>query len=205
MKIEFTQEKRGEIERIQREFRNNLSPNEILRATAQGINSALSRSIPRINKRVKAGYNIKQKYLSRVAAVSPKANSTALWGGIKINENRLPVFAFKPKQTGSAISVVIHKGKTVAIRNAFIATMANGHVGVFSRGRYIKRTGFVPGREKTATGKVRITELFTASPFTMGVSKEVAQDVQQFMGNEVTARVHGILTSRVNKITAQNR
>lgn len=37
MKIEFTQEKRGEIERIQREFRNNLSPNEILRATAQGI------------------------------------------------------------------------------------------------------------------------------------------------------------------------
>lgn len=205
MKIEFTQEKRGEIERIQREFRNSLSPNEILRATAQGINSALSRSIPRINKRVKAGYNIKQKYLSRVATVSPKASSVALWGGIKINQNRLPVFAFKPKQIGLAISVAIHKGKTVAIRNAFVATMANGHMGVFSRGRYIKRTGFVPGREKTATGKIRITELYTASPFTMGVSKEVAQDVQQFMGNEVTARVHGILTSRVNKITAQHK
>ncbi len=94
---------------------------------------------------------------------------------------------------------------TVAIRSAFIATMANGHVGVFSRGRYIKRTGFVPGREKTDRGKVRITELFTASPFTMGVNKEVAQDVQQFMGNEVTARVHGILTARVAKIAAQNR
>lgn len=205
MKIEFTQEKRGEIERIQREFRNSLSPNEILRATAQGINSALSRSLPRINKRVKAVYNIKQKYLSRVAVVSPKANSNTLWGGIKINESRLPVFAFKPKQTGSSISVAIHKGKTVAIRHAFIATMANGHVGVFSRGRYIKRSGFVPAREKTDKGKIRITELFTASPFTMGVNKEVAQDVQQFMGNEVTARVHGILTDRVAKITAQNR
>lgn len=204
MKIEFTQEKRGEIERIQHEFRDRLSENEILRATAQGINSALSRSIPRINKRVKAAYNIKQKYLSRVAVVSPKANSTALWGGIKIKEDRLPVFAFKPKQTGSAISVAIHKGKTVVIRRAFIATMANGHTGVFSRGRYVKRTGFVPGREKTATGKVRITELFTASPFTMGVSKEVAHNVQQFMGLELPARVHGILTDRVVKIAAQN-
>ncbi len=205
MKIEFTQEKRGEIERIQREFRNSLSPNEILRATAQGINSALSRSIPRINKRVKTAYNIKQKYLSRVAVISPKANSATLWGGIKINENRLPVFAFKPKQTGSSISVAIHKGKAVAIRSAFIATMANGHVGVFSRGRYIKRAGFVPGREKTDKGKVRITELFTASPFTMGINKEVAQDVQQFMGNEITARVRGILTDRINKLAAQRQ
>lgn len=63
MEIRITQEKRGEIERIQNEFRNKLSPNEILRGTAQGINSALSRSVPRINKRIKERYNIIKKSL----------------------------------------------------------------------------------------------------------------------------------------------
>lgn len=203
MEIKITQEKRGKVERIQNEFRSKLSPNEILRGTAQGVNSALTRSIPRINKRIKERYNISQKYLSRQAVVSPKANSGSLYGGIKINENRLPVIAFKPKQSGSSISVAIHKGKTTMIRHAFVATMSSGHKGVFSRGRYQKRIGFVPGREKTASGKIRITELMTASPFTMGISPDVRTDVAEFMGNEVTARVHGILTSRVNKIAAK--
>ena len=157
MEIKITQEKRGEVERIQNEFRSKLSPNEILRGTAQGVNSALTRSIPRINKRIKERYNISQKYLSRQAVVSPKANSGSLYGGIKINESRLPIIAFKPKQSGSSISVAIHKGKTTMIRHAFVATMASGHKGVFSRGRYQKRVGFVPGREKTASGKIRIT------------------------------------------------
>lgn len=205
MKIKITQEKRGEIERIQNEFRKQLSPNEILRGTAQGINSALSRSIPRINKRIKERYNITQKYLSRQAIVSPKASSNNLYGGIKINEERLPIIAFRPKQTGSSITVAIHKGKTVMIRNAFVATMASGHKGVFARGKYQKRTGFVPGREKTASGKIRITQLMTASPFTMGISPDVRTDVSDFMGREVTARVHGILTSRVNRIAAKNK
>lgn len=205
MEIKITQEKRREVERIQDEFRKKLSKNEISRGTAQGVNSALSRSIPRINKQIKAKYDITQKYLSRQAVVSPKANSGSLYGGIKINESRLPVIAFRPKQSGSSISVAIHKGKTEYIRNAFIATMASGHKGVYSRGRYQKRTGFVPGKEKTANGKVRITQLVTASPFTMGISPDVRTDVAEFMGNEVTARVHGILTSRVAKITAKNQ
>ena len=111
MEIKITQEKRGEVERIQNELRSKLSPNEILRGTAQGVNSALTRSIPRINKRIKERYNISQKYLSRQAVVSPKANSGSLYGGIKINESRLPIIAFKPKQSGSSISVAIHKGK----------------------------------------------------------------------------------------------
>lgn len=204
MRIQITQKKKGEIERIQNEFRGKLSANEILRGTAQGINSALSRSVPRINKGIKERYNITQKYLSRQAVVSPKANSNSLYGGIKINENRLPIIAFRPKQTGSSITVAIHKGKTVIIRNAFIATMASGHKGVYARGRYKKRMGFVPGREKTASGKIRITQLMTASPFTMGISPDVRTDVAEFMGREVTARVHGILTSRVAKIAAKN-
>lgn len=205
MDFKITQEKRGEVERVQREFRGKLSEAEILRGTAQGINSALTKTVPRLNRAIKNRYNIQQKHLSKRAVVSPKANSNKLYGGIKIDENRVPVHVFKPRQNGSNIIVAIRKGKTVIIRNAFVATMASGHKGVFARGQYSKRSGFIPGRQKTASGKVRITELFTASPLTMGISPEVRQDAQDFMGNEVSARVHGILTSRVNKIAAKNQ
>ncbi|MDR3133251.1 MAG: phage tail protein [Prevotellaceae bacterium] len=199
MKIYFTTEKKDEIERIMQQFEKQLSKQEILKGAAQGINSALSRSIPRINKQVKNEYNISQKYLSRMATVFPKANSYNLYGGIHINDKRLPIIAFKPKQKGSSIAVTIHKGKTEIIRNSFIATMSSGHTGVFSRGRYDKRD-FVPERKKTASGKTRITQVHTASVFAMGVSKSVANDVQTFMGAEAVARVEGILRSKVEKI-----
>lgn len=204
MDIKITQESRGEIERIQREFQNKLSTNEILRGTSQGINSALSRSISRINKQVKKEYNITQKYLSRVAKVLPKANSGSLWGGIKINAAPLPMIAFKPKQSESSISVSFHKGKAVHIRKAFIATMSSGHTGVFSRGKYIKGK-FVDERSKTQNNKIRVTQRMGPAVFTMSINKTVANDVQQFMGTEVSARVEGILRSRVDKIVSQNK
>lgn len=207
MKIKITQEKRGEIERIQNEFRKQLSPNEILRGTAQGINSALSRSVPRINKRIKERYNITQKYLSRQVIVSPKASSSRLYGGLKINQKRIPIIAFRPKQTGGSISVAIHKGKVKLMRNSFIATMSSGHIGVFSRGQY-EGSKFQPGKfepKRKNTKGYRITELLTVSSFTMSISPDVRTDVSEFMGREVTARVHGILTSRVNRIAAKNK
>lgn len=200
MEIIITQERRKKIERIQREFRNLLSENEILRGTAQGINSALSRTIPKINKQIKTEYNITQKYLSRMAVVSPKAYSNRLYGGIKINYSPIPIIAFKPKQTQGNITIAIHKGKTVVIHNAFITTMGSGHKGVYSRGRYAKGRGFIPETTKTANGKVRITELKTASPFTMGTSKSVAEEISVFMAVEVMARVTGILKAKVKKI-----
>jgi hypothetical protein len=204
MQIYITTEKKGEIERIMRQFESQLSKQEILKGAAQGINSSLSRSIPRINKQVKKEYNITQKYLSRMAVVSPKASIYKLYGGIRINDRRLPVIAFKPKQRGSSISVTIHKGKTVTIRNSFIATMVSGHTGVFSRGRYTKsrytKSKFISERKKTARGKIRITEIHTTSAFAMGISRGVAYDVQTFMGTEAMKRVEGILRSKVEKL-----
>ena len=193
MQLTVTTEKRGEIEQIQRDFRRYLSPEEILRGTAQGVNSTLARAIPRINKAIKA------EYLSRQAVVSPKASIYRLYGGIRINESRLPIVAFRPRQKGGSVAVAIHKGKTVMVRNAFIATMPSGHTGVFSRGRYV-RSGFQYGRERTASGKVRITERVTTSPLRMAISPEVRADVAAFIEREAAARVQGILISRVKKI-----
>lgn len=205
MDIAITQETRGEIERIQREFQNLLSESEILKGTAQGINGVLSRSISRINKQIKSEYNITQKYLSRQAVVYPKAYSSRLYGGIKINYSPVPVIAFKPKQSQRNIVISIRKGKTVVIKNSFIKTMGSGHEGVFSPGRYAKGRGFIPEIAKTGSGKVRITEIKTASPFTMGTTKSVAEDVQAFMGSEILARVEGMLKVKVNRLAANNK
>lgn len=205
MEAVITQENRREIERIQQNFSHTLSESEILKGTAQAVNGVLSRSISRINKQIKSEYNITQKYLSRMAAVYPRAVSSRLYGGIKISYSPVPLIAFKPKKMQRNVTVTIRKGKTVVIHNAFIATMESGHKGVFSPGRYAKGRGFIPENTKTASGKVRITEIKTASPFTMGTSKNVAEDVKAFMGSEVVARVEGILKMKVKRIAANNK
>ena len=175
MEIKITQEKRGEVERIQNEFRSKLSPNEILRGTAQGVNSALSGAVPLIKKSIKERYNINKKYLNRQIKVSPKAKPSRLWGGIKVNQRHIPIIAFNPKQSGSHISVVIRKGKTTMIRHAFIATMTSGHEGVFARGEYQGKNfvrGKFPPKRKNTKGWL-ITELLTTSSFRMSLAPDV--------------------------------
>lgn len=214
MNLQIVQEKRGEIERIQREFASQLSRGEILKSTAQAINGVLARSIPKINKGIKGEYNITQKYLSRQAKVKPKANSSSLWGGIEVNAMKLPVISFKPKQSNSAISVAYHKGASTVVRDSFIARVqgtkskagAGGgdHIGVFSRGHYEKgKPGFKYGKEKTPTGKVRITQRMGPSVFGMARHKDVADSIVAFMGAESVARLRGILQSKVDKIASK--
>jgi hypothetical protein len=137
-----------------------------------------------------------------VAEVAPKAKQNALYAGIKLRYAPIPIVAFKPKQKGSAISVAIHKGKKVTVRTSFIATMKSGHTGVYARGKYAK-SNFEYGKEKTSTGKTRITELKTSSPFTMATSDTVSNEVKSFMGAEVLKRVEGILKSKVAKIASK--
>lgn len=208
MEIKFVQEKRGEIERIQREFRKELSEKAILQGTSTAINGILKRTDKRLKKRVQEQYAVSNKYWERSTVIGPWSRPSTLYGGIKVNTARLPLIAFDARQAGSAVSVAIHKGKPKLIRKSFIATVpatnksgiaVNSHTGVFSRGHY-EKSGFVYGRERTASGKVRITQRVGPSAFTMATRRSVAEDIHQYMGNEISARVHGILTSRVQKI-----
>lgn len=213
MKIQFVQEKRGEVERIQKEFRGKLSDKAILQATSTAINGVLRRAKSRLKRRVMEEYTISGMYWDRTVQVKPWSSPSTLYGGISINNARLPLIAFNPKQNGSAISVAIHKGKVKHIRNSFIATVpatsksgavVNTHTGVFSRGHYQGKS-FIYARERTGSGKIRITQRMGPSTFTMATRQAVADDVHQYMGNEIAARVHGILTSRVNKIALTNK
>lgn len=205
MELRFEQEVRGEVERIQQQFKDRLSADQILKITAGAINGVLQRSsIPRINKKVKEEYNITQKYLSRTAQLKPKATAYKLWGGISLNDSPIPMIAFKPKwrrkkRNPSALTVEIRKGRTEVVRHAFIATMASGHKGVFARGKYSKKK-FEHGNEKTQSGKTRITQIHSPSPFKMATIRTVADDVREHMGIEVLKRVEGALQGAVDRI-----
>lgn len=208
MDIKFTQEKRGEIERIQREFRDQLSESKILKLSSTAINGVLKSSRTRLKKQVSLEYNITKKYMDRLIKVDPYSTPSSLWGGIQLNVGVLPLIAFKPKQRGSSVYFSTRKGKPAYMRNSFITTVrgtggGGPHEGVFSRGHYDKN--FIPGRETTRTGKVRITQIMGVSAFTMGTNKTIAHDVSNYMGDEVMKRVHGILTDRVKKIANQNK
>jgi hypothetical protein len=166
------------------------------------IKGVMKSAISKINKAVRKGYNMNAKYLKRFAKVSPMAKQNSLYAGITLRSAPIPMIGFKPKQKGSNISVTIKKGKKEVFRKAFIATMNTGHTGVYARGHYEKRK-FKPGKKFTKNGKVLITELNSASSFTMGTSQKVASEVRSFMGTEVLKRVEGILKSKVDKIAGK--
>jgi len=201
--IRIETEKRGGIEAIQRKFKDKLSDSVILRSTAQAINSTMARAIQKINKEVKANYNITQKYLKRIADVKPKATSNALYSGIRLQYMTIPIIAFKPKQTSSGIDVAVRKGSPKSIRSAFVQKMPSGHEGVYARGRYQKGQGFVPGDIVNKKGRALITEIKTASPFTMGLSDKVSKQVTTFIGTEVLRATEGILSRRIAELASQ--
>lgn len=201
MSIRLEIEKKQQIEEIQRRFKKNLSEKVILNATASAINRALSRSIPKINKSVRAKYNINAKYLKRIAYVCEKAKPTSLYGTLGLSPHPVPIIGFRPKQTKEGIAVSVKKGSRKLIRKGFIATMKSGHTGVFARGIYGKgRLGFVFGNFINSKGKIAVNEINTASPFAMGLNRAVAKEVREFMDQEVVKVTEGILKSRVEKL-----
>jgi len=78
-----------------------------------------------------------------------------------------PLYVFQPRPEGAGVSVSV-KGKRVLIRHAFIATMPNGHVGIFARGRYGAHFQFGAGthhvQRKGKSTELPIAELYTWAP-----------------------------------------
>ena len=86
--------------------------------------------------------------------------------------------------------------------------MASGHEGVFARGMYRKKAKFEyanPGKPQpqflTRTGKRRITELCTVSPFAMVVNKDVGTPIAKYLGDEVVRATKGMLEKEIEKLT----
>jgi hypothetical protein len=96
------------------------------------------------------------------------ATASALEASITAKGKGFPLAMFQPRQVRQGVSVRI-KQRRVIVPHAFMATMPNGHVGVFARGAYGGKgisifTGESFGRFQFGRRRLPINELYTLSP-----------------------------------------
>lgn len=213
MNFQITVEGRKSIEQIQREFEKNLSEKEILTATARAINDTSKRVQGFIRKEVRTNYTINRKYLERMSTVTrmAKGDHSRLYSEIAFRYKSIPMIGFKhsgEKGKKRPITVTIKKGNSITLSHVFIATMRNQaksgevseHQGIYGAGRY---TGgkFIFDNSRTASGKQRITEYKSASPFTMSTTKPMEPKIKTYVDKYMPDRLRYFLQSKLDKLS----
>jgi hypothetical protein len=205
MNIKIEWEGKKSIKEIQNKFKKELSERAILQATARALNDTANRVQGHIRKEVKNSYTIKQKYLTRASNTSKKAYPTTsgLYAEVSYSSKPIPMIGFENNaQVGKhkPITVTIMKGQSKVFRHAFAATFRSGHTGIMQAGRYEKGK-FIPGRLKTNSGRVRITELKAPSPFGMAFSEKIRPKIIKYVDGYLPGRVQFFLEQQLKKIT----
>ena len=195
-KIEIKNEGKS-MEKVAKEFNHILSQKEIAKTAVSAINITANRARGFVKRETKKEYSISNKWLDRVAKVTRKANPNAsgIFAEISYSYKTIPMagFKYKANKKNKTVTVEIKKGVQKLLRHAFVATMRSGHTGIWSHGDY-SNGKFVPNN----AGK--ITELRTASPFTMYTSKQLESKVSTFVGNSLASRYRALLQNKVNKL-----
>lgn len=203
--VKITYEGNNSMMKIADEFRNKLSEKEILKTAAFTVNITARRIISQIKRDVKKDYTISNKYLDRSAKLSKPASGSinGLYAKIGYSVGTIPIIGFKTNKItrnkqNDGVIVEIKKGKQQLLKHAFIAKMRSGHIGVFAIGSYVSGK-FIYKRELTASNKQRITEMKTASPFTMYTSKIMDERIIK-ASEQMPERFRALLEQKVNKL-----
>ena len=96
--------------------------------------------------------------------------------------------------------IEIKKGKNQVLKHAFVASMVSGHTGIYAAGRY-KGAHFMYDKEKTKTGKQKITEMKGPSASTMAANKNTQTHVTTYVEKNLPARLRALLQQKVDKLT----
>lgn len=116
----------------------------ILAGVPKGAERALSNSMNRGITKIKTGAfkEIKQVYavqsadLSKSTTVRTKNTSTGdIAGYVNFSGVKIPLYKFNatPKHGKGTVKAGLKRGSMTNFENAFVATMASGHVGIFER------------------------------------------------------------------------
>lgn len=163
------------------------------RALNRLIDQAQVAGLREINNVYKIGPRTMERYVT-----TKLATTTKLEASITARGKGFPLYAFSPRQTRNGVSVLI-KGRRVIIPHAFIATMPNGHTGVFARGAYggkgkrFKASGAAFGRFQFSRSRLSINELYTLSPpdalanadVTTAMEDRVAEQMPKVLAQEI--------------------
>jgi hypothetical protein len=101
-------------------------------AVVRALNKTADQAKTRASREIrKAGYNLKAADVK--AAINVKrASAGNLTASVVAKGRPIPLIKFEARATGQGVSVRVQKGRKL-IAHAFIATMPNGHRGVFER------------------------------------------------------------------------
>jgi hypothetical protein len=211
MDYQITVEGRKSIAQIQKDFESKLGSDEILTSTARALNDTATRVQGFIRKEVRKNYTMNKKYLDRMSQVRKyaKGEQSGLYAEVVFRYKPIPMIAFNhsPKRRNGGVWVNIKKGKGVRFKRAFIASMRNTskggeaseHEGIFAAGRYVGKE-FIYDGSRTASGKVRITELKTASTFTMSTGKELQPKIRAYVDKNLPSRLSYFLQKKIDKL-----
>lgn len=115
----------AEMDRISRDVREQATVRALNKLAAQ-VKTSASREIR------EAGYNLKAATVKKQLTVL-RATPARLVATVRASGKPIPLIEYGAKGAAKGGVRVKVKGKTSVLRHAFIATMPNGHVGVYDR------------------------------------------------------------------------
>lgn len=149
-------------------------------AAPRAINKLRDQAQTAGQRKVSDLYNLGPRTTDKYISVT-FAKQGDLEAEINVKGKGFPLMAFGPRQTALGVSVQI-KGVRSVIPHTFIATMPNGHTGVFARGIYAGRFTFKRGVHKRINGKsheLPINELYSFAPPDAFSNADVVDAMQQ--------------------------
>jgi hypothetical protein len=195
---------KADVIKVQRQFEKYLSKTQILKTTARTLDITAERSQRFIKKGIRENFTISSKYLNRLSVISRHASGTegGLYTQVSFSFRTMPLFAFKHKRIGKrgGISVEIKRGSPFELKHAFIATMRNGHKGIYQRGSY-SAGRFIYENAKTASGKSRISERKSSSYSGMALNPTLQKKTIRYVQEQLPKRLTALLQQKVNKMT----
>lgn len=170
-------------------------------ALYRAINNAVDKAFTEDKKAASEKYNVAQKNVAPTLRKA-KASKANLKGAVISTGERIPLYDFKHKD-GDPISVAVKKGNSMKPLSgdpkAFIATMKNGHIGIFERkgtlqkGRKTRR----PGVQRTVNKhNERIKQLHSLSVPQMLKDEKMMKQVEKAAMN----RLHERLEHHIDRI-----
>ena len=137
---------------------------------ATSINRTVTHLKSVVSQTVRTFSTVKAKYAKSSMIVPKKARVNSLNSSLVITGKRIPLIGYQARQTKKGVNARIFKAGELKLRpRAFIATMKNGHKGVFWR-KYARGDKLV--------GRLSITELTDLSIPELVNDSRVWEDLQ---------------------------
>lgn len=206
-----------------------LNPKQMDRAIYNAVKRTVAKGRNIAAKKIQSRLNVLRKYIdapnNRSAAIKTFMRTGVSAGSIYINQVRMPLGGFKPRQTKHGATVVIDKARPAqTFRHGFIATVASqnqldqgaSHRGVFERsdraapkrerpGRkaFERAKALTPADNGTLTkegyaGRLHIDELFGPSILDFFSRAEISGEILRDIGNELPKQLDSQISRFLN-------